>query len=338
MQAQRRAVLVEAGDVVQVDLEGLLQGERPVLAQALPRVGVRHGIDLQAFAMVRRQRADALPQQVLVALVQAHLGSGGKTPLVAEVERRQHRVARAGDAAHPVVPALRAVVAHVELGANPALLQLVEQLLVHQLAVRVDLRDPYAVGQKRVHQLHEIAAHQRLAAGQRHLQDAAVGDLPRQVHHGVVIDLAQLRVGRGHVAVAAPVVALAGDRPVRGADEAVLIAAVLLVGRQALSRLARAHGTLLLQLLHDGAHLVADDGQRQVYLPIAQRKRLERARVDEAHAVVRPLDHGIGQFLPAPQNQIFSQKSLHVALFFLYMRTPPRRPSPSPLTMRRFSA
>ena len=88
----------------------------------------------------------------------------------------------------------------------------------------------------------------------------------------------------------------------RGSDEAVLIAAVLLVGREALARFTPTHGTLLLQLLHDGAHLVADDGQRQVYLPIAQRKRLERARVDEAHAVVRPLDHGIGQLLPAPQN------------------------------------
>ena len=90
----------------------------------------------------------------------------------------------------------------------------------------------------------------------------AVGDLPRQVHHGVVVDLAQLRVGRGHVAVAAPVVALAGDRPVRGSDEAVLIAAVLLVGREALARFTPTHGTLLLQLLHEGAHLVADDGQR----------------------------------------------------------------------------
>ena len=143
----------------------------------------------------------------------------------------------AGNAPHPVVPAFVAVVRHVELGPKAALQQPVQERRVDQLSVGVNLGNLHLVPDQRVHNVPEIAADQRLSAGEGHPHHAAVRHLLDDIHDGAVGQFAQLGVGGGHVAVLAAIVAPARDGPVDGADVAVAVQAVFLLRVQGRRRI-----------------------------------------------------------------------------------------------------
>lgn len=120
-QRNRHSVLKKVRRILQVGLERLRNGDRIIGAKPAPQVGIRDGIYLARSHLVRRQGVQALAQQVSVSLVEAQFRAGGKALGVAKVKRIQHDFSRLGNAAHPVVPTLVAVVGHVELRLQTAL-------------------------------------------------------------------------------------------------------------------------------------------------------------------------------------------------------------------------
>ena len=166
-------------------------------------------------------------------LVQAHGGAGLVAALAQELELGDHRLLGALHAAQPVVPA-HAVEAHVERRVHAELFQLVQEPLVHELAVGVDGVQHEPAPAHLVQDLEEVRVHEGLAAGEGDVVDAVCLELVQDVHALLEREVLAVVVRRGHEAVPALVVAAARDGPLHVVLVDAREALVLLPGIQAL--------------------------------------------------------------------------------------------------------
>ena len=141
-----------------------LIGQRISIAVAAPEVGL---VDVGRFKRGNTcimQSLYGLGNGVYISSMDAHGCMNKQSPLSTKATDSQGGFLRAGNASHPIMPAYT-VKTNGNAGLDSAAGKRIQNRFIQQPAVGIELADYHAVGENAVHELPEILAHKRLAAG-----------------------------------------------------------------------------------------------------------------------------------------------------------------------------
>ena len=257
--------------------------------------------DKDAACAQLAQQPHGLTEHGCAPPVERDLCACGKAFRAAESEGTDGRLLGAGNAAEPVVPAVRAIEADVEAAAHPALLQCAQQLLGDECAIGHDRGNLHAALRQPVNDLQEVGAVERLTTGELDNLHAArchlVGDAQALLGRG----LGQELVRRAHEAVPAPVVAPPREGPLDLPHVMVGIEAILLLGLESARFVREGERPLALQLHKLGLPRAKEDGVRGAEGPVAQLQRVEDTLGDEVGCRRQGVEECIGLAEPPAQ-------------------------------------
>ena len=293
----RQAVLDVLGRVGQAGLHELVLRER-VLGDrfGLSRAGEVEHLDGACAELA--QLGYGLAQHVPVACVQHHLHARDEPPVAAEPHRAAKVVVGPRNAAHPVVPALRPVVAQADLRMAAACREPVEKPLGEQGPVGHEDVDAHPALHDAVHDLQEVGADEGFAAGNRQAGDAARGHLVHDVQALLGRGLRQHGVRSAHVAVPAPIVAAPRDRPLDAFDAAVVEVPVLLLGLERQGFVEPLEDPGLLERLEMPLPHAHEHGASRHEAPVAELRRAEGLLRKAHHAERLAVEDGVGDIAP----------------------------------------
>lgn len=249
-------------------------------------------------------------KRVGVLAVQAHRSRNAIAALMQKFNRRNCTLFSARHPAEPVMAA-DSVKGKLEARTDAARLERIEQGCVHQPAIRVDGLHANLVFQQRVDDVHEVAAHERLAARDAHGKDAAFGKLLHHVQKLLAGGDAVFRVGRRHETVPAGKVAGARDGPLQLPAVARRICVVALLWAQEVEVAGRVDDSRIQHILQKLRLAFAERIRIDFMRGVALHEQVVIVPVEKTGLVIFGVIHAARQLVPPTQPISFVEYVLH---------------------------
>ena len=311
------AILVIPRDIRQHRIDIFQPVHFVPFAVAPPQVGHIHSGNLQIIHAHSAQSLNGLWDRVQVALVHTHCHPGLKAPAAAYFQSPQRSLLCTRDTAHPIVPA-HTVKADLHFWFQSTFFKFVQQFIIDEPAIGIDLVDRHFVRQNAVDQLPQILTDKEFTAGQVHLQNTALCHLVDQIQRLLGGKFSQRPARPIHIAMTAPIIAFAGNRPENTLHIAIVIVSIVLIVIQGPCLCTRLNISLFFTLCQRFLQGIVQQCRVPFGFAVTECQHLKLFLCQHFPAVFRPSDQNPGHPLPSTQCIAGFQSVEHSRLLSLY--------------------